>query len=244
MSFGPDFWFLAAGAVLAGVVRGFAGFGMAMIYLSFAGRVLDPFTALVTLVVLELTGPVPLLPRALREGQLPDVRRLFLGMALTMPVGVYVLTLIDPTAFRYGVSLLTFTLLILLVAGVRYRGAPTPRLVYGTGAAGGFLGGMVGIPGPPVILLYMASTLPSSVIRANNILFLYSASFLLLLLIWFNGQLNWSGFVTGLTLVPIFVLANMAGGAIYRPGNERIYRAVAYVIVGASALSGLPIWDG
>ena len=52
-----DLAFLAFGALVAGVVRGFAGFGTAMIYLPVAAQVLSPFAALTTPVVKDLIAP-------------------------------------------------------------------------------------------------------------------------------------------------------------------------------------------
>ena len=158
---------LMAAALTAGLVRGFAGFGTAMIYLPVAGQILSPFAALTTLIVIELTGPLPIVPRALRDGHPADVLRLGVGLVLAMPVGVYTLTLVAPEVFRYGVSIAALLLLLCLISGLRYRGRLTPPMVYGTGAMGGFLAGSVGLPGPPVILLYMASPLPVSAVRAN-----------------------------------------------------------------------------
>jgi hypothetical protein len=40
---------IALGSLLAGLVRGFAGFGTAMIYLPFAGQFLTPLGAVMTL---------------------------------------------------------------------------------------------------------------------------------------------------------------------------------------------------
>jgi hypothetical protein len=35
---------------------------------------------------------------------------------------------------------------------------------------------------------------------------------------------------------------NMLGGWLFRPQQERVFRAVAYVLIGGAALSGLPFW--
>ncbi len=39
------FWMLVAVATVAGLVRGFSGFGTAMVYLPVAGQILTPFEA-------------------------------------------------------------------------------------------------------------------------------------------------------------------------------------------------------
>ncbi|MEL7116914.1 MAG: sulfite exporter TauE/SafE family protein, partial [Pseudomonadota bacterium] len=66
-------WLLAIGALLAGLVRGFSGFGTAMVYLPFAAEVFPPVWVLITLLVIDGLGPIPAVPRALRDGQPRDV---------------------------------------------------------------------------------------------------------------------------------------------------------------------------
>ncbi|WP_428545998.1 TSUP family transporter [Profundibacter sp.] len=161
------FWLLVTAAAVAGLVRGFSGFGTAMVYLPVAGQILTPFQALTTLMVMDLIGPLPNIPAAIRTGHKRDILRLSASTLVALPLGVLVLGLIAPEVFRYGVSLISLLLLVLLMAGVRYHGTLRPPMVYGTGAVGGFLAGSVGLPGPPVIMLYMASPNPSEVIRAN-----------------------------------------------------------------------------
>ena len=75
----PNLWFLSLGALAAGIVRGFAGFGTAMLYLPIAAQVLGPFEALTTLIVKDLIAPLMHVPRALRDGHPKDVLRLGAG---------------------------------------------------------------------------------------------------------------------------------------------------------------------
>lgn len=235
-------WLVAA-AFVAGLVRGFAGFGTAMIFLPAAAQFLTPFEALTVLIVKDLIGPLPNVPRAWRDGHPGDIARLGVGLVIAMPFGVWALTLVPVEVFRYGVSFVALALLVLLVMGFRYRGVLTKKLIYLTGGLGGLLGGSVGIPGPPVIMLYMASTHPPEVIRANNMIYLILADIVLLGLLVAFGEFVPGAIALGLLLALPYLLGNVAGGAIFRPGHERTYRAVAYAIILVSALNGLPFLD-
>ena len=237
-----DYPAVAFAALVAGLVRGFAGFGTAMIYLPVAAQV-SPIFALTTMIVIDLVAPLIHVPRAIRDGHPSDVLRLALGAAVTLPIGIWLLTIFSPEVFRWGVSLAALLLLVLLWAGVRYRGTPTKPMVFGTGALGGVLTGAVGLPGPPVILLYMASTLPSSVVRANNMLYLILADVLLLGAIWWIGFLEVAALSVGAVLILLYLLGNWLGGRLYRPDAEKTYRTVAYLIIAISAIYGLPVWD-
>lgn len=238
-----DIAWLATGAFLAGIVRGFTGFGTAMVYLPVAAQVLTPFEALTTMLVKDLTAPLMHVPRALRDGDPADVARLGLGALIGLPFGVWILAQVPTEIFRWGVSLVALTMLVLLIGGIRYRGRLTRPLVFATGAMGGFLAGCVGLPGPPIILLYMASTLSVSAIRANTMLYLILADILLLAVLWGNGYLVMTALMLGVLMILPYTLGNWAGARLFRPDAERLYRRAAYTIIAGSALMGLPLWD-
>lgn len=235
-------WIVLA-ATLSGLVRGFAGFGNAMVFLPVAGQFLPPFAALTALMVMDIIGPIPRLRGAARDGHMPDIARLCIGAVFTVPIGLWILGRTDPEVFRYAVSGAAIILLTLLITGVKYRGKLTPPLVFGTGGLGGMSAGLVGLPGPPVIFLYMASTLPVRAIRGNIYVYLFFLDILLLFVIWLMGNMVISAVWLGAALILPYAAGVLIGTALFRPEAERIYRIIAYVIIAASALSGLPIWD-
>ncbi|HGG06296.1 MAG TPA: sulfite exporter TauE/SafE family protein [Aliiroseovarius sp.] len=235
---------LAAAAFIAGLVRGFAGFGTAMVYMPVAGQIISPVAAIITLTIMDIFGPLPNVPGALHFANKRDLARLWLGLALALPLGLFLLTRLEPQLFRYLVSAIALVMLVMLAAGLRYHGRLTGAMTLVAGALGGFLGGVSGLAGPPVIMLYMASTLPAAVIRATLLLFLVGVDVLMLAALGLSGQLAVATMALGLLLAVPFLVGNVLGGLLFHPGYERIYRAVAYAIIAVSALSGLPLFDG
>ncbi|QUJ77293.1 sulfite exporter TauE/SafE family protein [Sulfitobacter albidus] len=240
----PGLHWLVLAVFVAGLVRGFAGFGSAMIIMPVASSVLSPVEAVIFLVAAELIGPLPNLRSAWREGAPRDVGLLIAGAVLALPFGVWMLSVMQPAAFGWIVSMTVLALLGLMMTGWRLRGALTRRLTIFTGAVGGWMTGFAGIPGPPVIMLYMASTLPISVIRANFLLYLLALDLLLVPLLWILGLMNWSIAVLGLLVGIPNLVANVIGARLFDPGAERLFRSVAYIVIAASAIIGLPIWKG
>jgi len=237
-----DFIMLSFAAFLASTVRGFSGFGSALIYLPLAGQVLTPYQAITTIIIFDLVGPLPLVRRAMRNCEGRDLMRLVTGLIVALPVGLYILTIAPPEVFRYAVSIIALVMLGFLISGLRYRGPLTPPLIYGTGTASGFLQGVAGLPGPPVILLYMASTRPAAVIRANTFLFLLVTDVVLLPMLWLYGELQLTAVLWGVMLIIPTFAGSMIGNWLFRPRFERVYRTAAYLIIAATALSGLPLW--
>jgi uncharacterized protein len=236
-------WLLCA-VVVAGLVRGFTGFGSAMIIMPVAASVLSPVQAVIFLTAAELLGPLPNLPSALRQATKRDVSLLLAGVVVAMPLGLLCLSYISPEPFGWIVSAIVLTLLVLVMTGWRYPGTLGTPLVVGTGALGGFMTGFAGIAGPPVIMLYMASKLPIAVIRANFLLYLVGIDLLLFAMLWVSDLLVWQIVVLGLLMGIPSVLANMIGARLFNSGSERLFRTVAYIVIGLSAIIGLPLWKG
>jgi len=240
----PGLVWLVAAVFVAGLVRGFAGFGSAMIIMPVASSVLSPVEAVIFLICTELIGPLPNAPAAWREGTPRDVGLLVLGAVLALPLGIWALTTMDATVFGWVVSISVIVLLGLTASGWRLRGALTTRLTVAAGAVGGFMTGFAGIPGPPVIMLYMASTLPIAVMRANFLLYLVGLDLLLFPMLWALGLMNWPIAFLGVLVGIPNLIANALGARLFDPANERLFRNVAYIVIAASAIVGLPLWKG
>lgn len=235
-------WLIAA-SFTAGLVRGFTGFGSGLVLLPVVAIYLSPVAAITAMTIADFFGPIPILRKALRSVHLPDLGRLCFAMMVGLPVGVAVLLVLDPDLFRFAVSGVAAIMLVLLVSGARYSGTLTPPLIYATGGLAGLLGGVAGLPGPPIILLYLASQLPAIVVRGTTMAFLFVYDMVLFGVYAINGALLFSAIWLGLVLAIPNVLGNILGAALFRADYERFYRAAAYTIIASSALSGLPVWD-
>jgi uncharacterized membrane protein YfcA len=67
------FWIALAIAILAGVVRGFSGFGSAQIYIPLIAAVYSPRVAAVTLLIIDTLGAAPFTVRAFAYCTWPEV---------------------------------------------------------------------------------------------------------------------------------------------------------------------------
>ena len=238
----PGLPWLVLAAALAGLVRGFSGFGSGLVYMPIAGAVLPPAQAVAVLVLMDLIGPLANIPGAWRTGAPREIGLLALGMLGGLPLGLAALLAVPPEVFRWGVSLMALATVAALVSGWRWRGARGR----GTTAAAGFLSGIVGgataLPGPPVILYYMASPMPVAQVRANLTMVLVMVDLALTALLAATGQLSLTfALVSALLLVP-FSLANALGSALFRPERAAAYKALSWSLIAVSALAGLPLW--
>jgi len=234
---------LFCAALLGGIVRGFSGFGTALVFLPLAAPQLGPFPALIALTIMDVFGPLPNLRRAWGAVDKGDLMRLLMGCALMLPVGLWLLTRVEPEVFRYAVSGLALSMLAVLILGLRYQGQVRRAMVAAIGGAAGFLGGVAGLPGPAVILFYMSRPLPVAVIRATILLFLFGFDFLILGFLSLMGQVTLTASLLGLLLAIPNLAGNWLGGWLFHPDYEKLYRASAYLAIALAALSGLPLCE-
>lgn len=234
---------LIAAVVVAGLVRGFTGFGTALVYVPLASTVLSPVHVVVSLMVFDIFGPLPLMPRALRDGQAREVARLLLGAVVGLIIGLTLLTRADPVVFRWGVCVLSIVLLLILISGWRHRGSLSKTGKAFLGGASGLLGGAAGLPGPPIILFYLSGQANPATIRANILMYLVFFDVMFFVVLGISGLMEWMPVLIGLLLVIPYGLGGMIGQAIFDPAREKVYRSVSYLVIAAAAVTGLPLFD-
>ena len=238
----PGLWGLIFAAFLASVVRGFSGFGTGMIYIPIASRFVDPIEAIATMAVLDFFAPMPLIRPSLRIADRSDLLLLSVGLVLLLPVGLYVLVRLPPDGFGWIVSLFILAIVAAMMSGWRYQGKLNRPTLLGIGGVAGFTGGFLGLPGPPAILTYMASSKPVATIRANLLLFLFLSDVVLLGILTLRGDLTSSLIGIGLILAAPAILGVLVGSRIFNPDHETTYRRVAYGIIIVSALFAMPLF--
>ncbi len=234
---------VVAAAVAAGAVRGFAGFGAAMIFMPLVSALVDPRLAAATFLILDEVVALPLAVRAVRLCDWRTVLPAVLAGLVTVPIGAAVLANGDTIALRWGISALVLGLLVLLVSGWRYTGRPTLQLSAGVGVAAGFLAGVSQVAGPPVVAFWMSGPSPAHVIRANLIVYFALASIASTVAFWWNGFFTMEVVNHVVILMPIYALALFAGTQMFRLAPETAFRRVAYILVALAAIGSLPVLD-
>ena len=97
----PRFSIAAGIAVLAGLVRGFTGFGSALIYMPLISAVYGPHTAAPTLLLFDTLCSLPFAVHALPHANRREVMWVSIAGALAVPFGVMALLLGLP----FGIAL-------------------------------------------------------------------------------------------------------------------------------------------
>jgi len=238
----PGLLWLILTICIAGIVRGFTGFGTALIFVPVAGIFLPPAVVIGVITLTGIASTAALLPRAWGQANRPEVGLLALVALLTVPLGLWLLDHLPNQAIRWLVAGIATVTLIALVAGWRFSGYVSKPRLGGIGAVAGAIGGLTGLTGPVVILFYLAGRATAQSVRANTILFLAALDVVIVvnLLLRQAVTLN-TAFLAAILAVPYF-FTTLIGQSMFDPRHERLYRWAAYGVIAAAVLTGLPIW--
>lgn len=238
----PRYGLVILAAALAGLVRGFSGFGGAMVFMPLASLAYEPKLAAVWLFIADDLAALIMLPDAVRRCVWREVLPLAGAAALTAPLGVAVLVLVDADMMRWAIGLAILAAVAAMAAGWRYRGAPALPVTLGTGALAGFSGGAAALPGPPVVLLWLGGRSDAATVRANLVVFFGLLAVATGLSYWGHGLFDATGIAGSLPLVPAYLLPLWLGGRLFARSSEAQFRRAALVLCAAAALCGLPLW--
>lgn len=239
----PGLWALIVTISVAGIVRGFTGFGTALIFAPVAALYLPPAAMIGVITLTGFFSSSALLPRAWRKGDRADVLVMAAGAIVSAPAGIWLMQTLPVEAVRWTISAIGAITLLSLIAGWRYRGTISRPGLFLVGAAAGLVGGATGLTGPAVILFYLTGPKGAEVVRANTILFLAALDIIIAANLAVQGIFTWELFWIAMILgVPYFVTA-LIGQRLFDPAREAVYRWGAYLVIAAALLRGLPLWS-
>lgn len=230
-------WFALAGVFLAaGLLRGFTGFGFAMVAVPFGALWLPP--EVIVPVVFLLSAYIGLF-EALPAARVCNARSLIWMMvssAIGMPLGLLAL-LIMPLKLVY-IAIGSIVLLSLLPLLARPEAVRFPP---GTGLVAGFLSGVfngiAAMSGPPVIYYFMRGPFTYAEARASLIIFFFVTSFFSVVTTVYAGLLSWEEILISLGAFPLIALSSWGGAHLFARFGNRSYRQVGLLCLAGAAIA-------
>jgi hypothetical protein len=233
----------AAVALLAGVTRGFSGFGGAMIYMPLIAMIYDPRMAAVTILIVDFISATPFAIAEVRRCTWREVLPLSIAMAIGLPLGVWLLIVLDPITLRWCIAALVLSLVPILASGWRYHGRPRLPLTVGVGLFSGVSAGAVLIAGPPVILYWLGGGNSAQTVRANLMVFFMICDLLLVAIFGVAHLFETRALALSVLLGVPYLIGIGLGARFFHGASDRLYRGIAYVIITLAAIVSLPVLD-
>jgi uncharacterized membrane protein YfcA len=154
---------------LAGIVRGFSGFGFALLTIISISFVLPPATIVPAMFALEVAAGINLLPSIWRDIHWRSIAVIVGSAIICTPLGVYVLAHVPAEPMKLALAAIVLITAAVLMSGFQMKRMPTTMETTATGATAGLLNGALGIGGPPIIVFFLGSPLALEAGRASII---------------------------------------------------------------------------
>lgn len=225
-----------ATAAVAGVLRGFTGFGFALAAVPALTLVATPVEVVPCVMVLQVVAGLQLLGRTWRDVDWSAVRPLLIAALIATPLGTSALDGLPADPMRAVIGLVVLGAVAVLVAGVRLRREPGMIARLGIGALSGLLNGSTAMAGPPVILYFLATERSAASSRASLLSYFFVLSVAGSVSVAAAGLVTWRTLVLAALMFPALTIGNALGDRMFNRAPGEIYRRVAIAVLLVLAL--------
>ncbi|MDX2448311.1 MAG: sulfite exporter TauE/SafE family protein [Desulfobacterales bacterium] len=224
---------------VAGIIRGYSGFGFAMVAVTSISLVLPPVQVVPLVLILEVLASIRLVPQVWRDIDWHSLRWLLAGSLFAIPFGVYLLANIPAEPMRMSISLLVLGAATLLLYGWAWRRMPGRPLILTTGMACGLLNGAAAIGGPPVILFYLSSPVGVTASRASIIAYFLGIDVMSLALASIQGLTTFKTLqMTLFCLLPLY-FGITVGSRMFLKTDKNSFRHHVLILLILLSIAGL-----
>ena len=229
--------YCCAAVFIAGLIRGYCGFGFSALVVASLTLVLPPVEVIPFVFMLEIAASVGMLPAVWRSVDRRLLCWLLAGYVIGAPLGLYALVQVDQAVVRIVISVIILVLSIALLRGFVFRAANYATSIFATGIVSGAVNGVSAVGGLPVVLLMLANSAPAAVTRASIVVFLMLGN------IYATAFTFGSGIITAdvmirfaLFLVPM-ALGVLFGSRQFVRSSPESFKALAlWLLIGLAAL--------
>lgn len=224
---------------LAGVVRGFTGFGFSAICVALLSFFVDPALIVPVILMMEVAASAWLMPSTWRDADYKWLMWMMIGLVLGTPIGVWMLSYLPAETTK----LVLYALLLALgLAGFAQDRGIIPKFVapvFVVGILFGVGNGLAGIAGLVAAVFMISSAMKDETMRASMIVLFFFADLYALLIGSGFGLIERSQFLLlGVFLVPLFISISVGSWG-FRKWGAGNYKNIALGLILIIATLGI-----
>ena len=222
---------LALVAFLAGIIKGFTGFGGALVMAPVFLTLLSPGETLGTVVAVNVATAWQLLRPSWRAMQPRVVLPMAAACAAATPAGIALILVLDPASGRRIVGTAVLLSGIALLVGWRRVRSPNLAATLLVGALSGVMNGLAGVGGPPAALWLLAGRDGAVRDRSGLIVYVALTQTTVAAMAAYAGVIGGATVLRALALVPLHVLGTWVGAHLFHKAPDRTARFAAILVI-------------
>ena len=217
--------------VVAGVVRGYTGFGAALIIVPIVGHIYTPLTAITFHVLIEMPALLVLLPMAIKSYDRQLINGAIMRLFIIVPIGIYFISFFPEAILHVMIGTVVVLASILMWLGVPISFAHTAWFFNGACFFSGLCQGLVGLGGPPVVTTLLSRQDDNFKTRSNIIIMMTVLLISSLVGQIINDVMSWFPLVLALHLFIFYAASNHVGKWIFLKHSQDRYRKIALIFL-------------
>lgn len=234
-----------ATATVAGVLRGFTGFGFALAAVPALTLVATPIEVVPCVMLLQVVAGVQLLGRTWHAVDWAAIRPLLVAALVATPFGTVLLDEVPADPMRALIGVAVLAAVLALGSGARVTREPTLTARLAIGALSGLLNGSTAMAGPPVILYFLATQRSAASSRASLLTYFFALSVAGAASVIVAGMVTWRTLLLAALMFPALTLGNALGDRLFARAPGAAYRRIATAALALLAVLSIAraLWD-
>lgn len=222
----------AAMVFVAGMVRGFAGFGLSAVLMASIVVIIPPVELIPVCFLLEAAASLAMFRGGLRDAHWRTAVVLALFSAIGVPIGLALTTSIDTDLSKLFALLLVLALTFLQLLKINVLPTSERYALPATGFAAGIVSGLASVGGMVIALFVLASPKKAREMRGALVLYLFFSLFTSSITLFLFDVLDEKAVARGAILSPLVLAGVFVGSKLFSRSLDQTYRrACLYLLV-------------
>jgi uncharacterized membrane protein YfcA len=221
---------------LAGIVRGYSGFGFSLLVITSLSLLMAPATFIPAIFMLEIAASLHLLPGIWKDIHWRSLAPLIIGCAIGTPLGVWLLANMPAPPMQVALALFVLSAVWFLWRGFALKTMPGTAASGAVGTASGLANGAFGIGGPPAILFYFASPAGNAAGRASLIAYFLMTDLIGLAFLSREALVTWDTLYLALIFLPPLIVGNWIGARGFKSADPTTFRKWVLMLLAVLAV--------
>lgn len=213
------------------MIHGFAGFGVGFVLVPVLSFLYGPVAAVAISSSASVVASIPLLPGATHRMNRGEVFPVLAPVLLTVPLGAYALTLVEPLFMRKAIGVFVILSGLLLLRGYQWTGPRNIAVGLAVGGISGVIGGSTNTGGA-IVTAYLLSAAGRAADKRAGILVITTAvsaiGFLTLVAI---GAVDAITLLKALMLIAPNAAGIWLGARLFSGASDETYRRAALALL-------------
>lgn len=229
---------IALVALVAGLLRGFTGFGGPAFMMAILAIFYPPITIVGKVMIVDFIASTFLFRSCFHQIQWKMTLSLFIPSMLLMPVGQWLLLVMDSETVARGIAVTILLTSLMMLAGWRYRKHPGPVGMVLIGSVSGIIFGASYIALVTVTAILLG---PWNRVEARTLIIAWAfmAQVCFAFIAVYAGTVVGNDLLVALPGAVLYLAGTWLGARLFGQAGEAQYRNVALIILVGLSLAGL-----